>query len=675
MSDLFDQSPLNASYSAIYKALSEMRELFHQTGRFDDSNAKLDEVVKLIATYLAFKRGLIEHFPKASADDRKLISELQSSFNEAKNLKEYRNQDGSSIFGAKASLLLRKGDKVLAKTLIMLVQTAVDAALTNKKLANPFDVLNEAFGHFVRDNFRSNIEDAQYMTPPEIVDFMVNIAIKDLVNENAISKGSFVLIDPTCGVGSFLTSFYHKAHSLPMFANSRIKLIGQDKVERMTRLTNINLALFEAVDHQITIGNSLSAKSPLSEFNGVADLILTNPPFGAKFSRNDVISFGNRNLPIFASLANKLQSIDSELLFVDRDMALLKEGGRLLIIVPDSVVSVRGLAALLRQRLKESATVRAVIELPSVAFAQAGTRTKTCILYLVKERTNKLIKSAFIAKSENLGYEVGTRKGVQVKISKGENDLPAILSAYETFIKIKSRGQTKIILESPSSVSVTYNEFIDNPWTPNHYNSMRYKAIKQLEKSSSVKPIPLSSLVDFVNDDRENELYNEQSLFVSVLHVISEGVLDIKGIESYKPKTPGIQVKPNDILFSKINPRIPRVFVMPDFGKKTLCSSEFEVMTPKKGVDPYLVAYLLLSDPVHDQIKSLTSGTSASHNRIKTQDLAEILLPMPKHGTKQALKVQRLIKDYRQSVQTMVRQTRKLADVKLDVDNALFTSH
>jgi hypothetical protein len=33
------------------------------------------------------------------------------------------------------------------------------------------------------------------------------------------------------------------------------------------------------------------------------------------------------------------------------------------------------------------------------------------------------------------------------------------------------------------------------------------------------------------------------------------------------------------------------------------------------------------------QINTLTAGTSASHNRIKTADLANILLPLPKPHT------------------------------------------
>jgi len=128
------------------------------------------------------------------------------------------------------------------------------------------------------------------------------------------------------------------------------------------------------------------------------------------------------------------------------------------------------------------------------------------------------------------------------------------------------------------------------------------------------------------------------------------------------------------VLFSKINPRIPRAFVMPDLCRKTFCSSEFEVMSTKTGVDPYLIAFLLLSAPVHSQIKSLTSGTSASHNRIKTDDLAKVLLPIPKAGTEYEGEIWALIRDYRKTIEALVRHTLKLSDIrdkeeKLSINN------
>ena len=77
MLDLFTPPP-ERSYRQVYAALSNLRESFHRSGRLDDSNAKLDEVSKLFATYLAFRQQQIGAFPEPGADD--LVERLQNSF-------------------------------------------------------------------------------------------------------------------------------------------------------------------------------------------------------------------------------------------------------------------------------------------------------------------------------------------------------------------------------------------------------------------------------------------------------------------------------------------------------------------------------------------------------------------------------------------------------------------
>ena len=666
MSLPFTAPKLDSSYSTIYDSLGYLREVFHKSGRFDDSNAKLDEVVKLLSTYIAYKRGLLESFPQLQyTRTDKLIPELQRAFKQAAKLPCYLNQTGSSIFGASPSLALRIGDEALAVDLLQLVESAVDIAFSNKEAGNPFDVLNEAFGHFVRDNFRGNIEDAQYMTPPEVVEFMVDMALTDIEKEGMLKDSGypFVIADPSCGVGSFLASFYHKAKTSKAFKNTSLHIVGQDKVERMVRLTKINLALFDVLQHTVTIGNSLVHGSPLDQLNGKVDLILTNPPFGAKFDRNDVKACGAENLPFFTGIAKDNTNVDSELLFVDRNLSLLREGGRLLIVLPDGVVSAKGLPSLLRQHLRMNAIVHGIVELPSVTFGQAGTRTKTAVLYLQKRtKTQEFPKSVFIAKADSLGFEVSSRKGVQVKVSRGRNELPVILEAYKA--AQQSNGATRILNEAPSAVRTEYRDILNNSWTPNHYNAIRLRAMKRVAKATTVQGIPLGELVSFECESRRTEAWKQGAVFVSVLHVIGEGMLDMAGIREYAPKTPGVPIKPGEVLLSKINPRIPRVTVAPNIGKNMLCSTEFAVMHPRGDLDPYCLSFLLLSQLVQDQIKSLTSGTSASHNRIKTKELSQVKIPIPLAGSSAEKRLNNLVKEYRSSIENMVKETMKISSIR-----------
>lgn len=651
------------SYSAVYASLSDLRETFHRSGRLDDSNAKLDEVAKLFATYLAYRRDLIPTFP--TVDSPQLVSELQTAFEAAALLPQYTwDKRGRSIFGAQPKLILRDEDKSLARDLTALVRQCVDLAYQLRDDGRPFDILNEAFGHFVRDNFRGNVEDAQYMTPPEVVDFMVDMVLDDIPKEIFSSPDKHLtVLDPSCGVGSFLTTFYHRARAATNIPLEKVRLIGQDKVERMARLATINLELFDVEEHRIEIGNSLELGSALDDLSGKVDLILTNPPFGARFGGDEVRRNCGSNTPFFSALRRTIPSIDSELLFVDRNLELLRDGGKLLIVVPDGVVSAKGTAALLRQHLAGKATLKAVIELPAVTFAQAGTRTKTSIVYIQKGRQNDPA-NVFMSVATDLGFQVSSRKGVQIKQTEGENQLYEILHAYRTTKDTGFATGANVLNRTPSCVLVEETEVLRGSWTPSHYSAERLDAIAQVQSRTGLKMVPLAELVDFCSDERRNERWKPGTAFISVLHVLGEGLVDMTGAQNYSPKTPGLPINSGEILISKINPRIPRICIAPEFGTRTLCSSEFEVLRAKEGVDVYLLAYLLLTDAVQSQIRSLTSGTSASHNRIRTAELASVLVPMPDQGGTRSAKLKALAENYRFALQTMSQASVKVAALR-----------
>lgn len=668
---------LNSGYQTVYESLGELREAFHRSGRLDDSNAKLDEVAKLFATYLAFKRGLISKFPDAACPT--FVGDLQDAFREAAALSCYRMSDGASIFGSNPTLALRTGDETFGADLAKLVKKSIDLAFDLRSAGKPFDVLNEAFGHFVRDNFRGNIEDAQYMTPPEVVDFMADMALFDIRRELTADEAAnkhWTVLDPTCGVGSFLAAIYTRARHSDWLDPSRLRIFGQDKVERMVRLATLNLELFAVEEHRISIGNSLAVGSPIDELNGQVDLILTNPPFGARFAQEEAVFEFASNTPFFSRLRRQGSALDSELLFVDRNLRLLREGGRLLIVIPDGVISAKGLAAMLRQHVASVATIRAIVELPPVTFAQAGTRTKTAILYLRKNAAAKTKRGhVFMGVSRDLGFVVSSRKGVQVKVTSGENDLPAMLTHFRESTCLKSVAEAMVLSEKPSAVLATESGVAAGSWTPNHYNAVRFKSVEMLRSHRGFQLLPLGELAEFLCDARPAEKHQQGNAFISVLHVLGEGLLDARGVMDYCPKTPGVGVEPGEVLLSRINPRIPRVCVVPDFGVRTLCSSEFEVMRPKPPLDAFTLAFLLQSKVVQDQIKSLTSGTSASHNRIRTSELAEVRIPIPRDNTAESKILRRVTTNYSEALQLVLRNTLTLGRLRGEEEKLFATGN
>jgi type I restriction-modification system DNA methylase subunit len=600
-----------------------------------------------------------------------LVTRLKESFKQIANADEFKGTDRNSIFGSQPSLQIEEKDANFAHSLLKLVVESVDSVLDKKSLRFDFDVLNESFGHFVRDNFRNHIEDAQYMTPVEAVELMSKLAIADLKKERIKSRSKeFIVCDPCCGVGSFLSAFYKNNREEDFIDPAKLFFIGQDKVARMVRLAKINMLMFNNSRHIISSGNSLVGESVFSEYQGKVDLILTNPPFGAKFSSAELRNNAKINYPMLYDLILKNGSnFSSETLFLDRCIGLLKPYGKLLIVLPDSVISSAGMNATLRHRLAMSRQLRikAIIELPTVAFAQAGTRTKTSILYIEKSEY-KDEDYVFIAQSENIGFEVSTRKGATVKNEIEGNDLPKILEAYrESNIKLNGKDH-KVVSELPSCVIVNAKLLENKSWTPSHYNSLRFKAIDSLKSAeSNVELVRLSDVVQFETKEKRLEYISPDSKCISILHVLNDDNLNMEELLSYKPMYQGIPCKPGDLLFSKINPRIPRLLIVPDLDFPLTCSTEFEILNSTTEINNYGIKLLLMLPSVQMQINHLTSGTSSSHNRIKSMDLANILIPVPKKNTKAYKELVAKSKDYEVKNKTVHNLKIQINDLRKEV--------
>lgn len=665
MQNLFEHvDAVETGYADIYKTLAELRENFHRVGRLDDSNAKLDEVAKIFATYLAHKTGQISGFPTPDSVDP--ISELRGAFWDTACLPQYCLANGSSIFGANPELAIRPGDEDTALQMVKLARQGIDLSFEFRERKAPFDVMNEAFGHFIRDNFRGNIEDAQYMTPPEVTNFVANLALQE-ITLSELSKGDdqapVTILDPACGVGSFLASIYELAREHPQIDIESLRLFGQDKVDRMVRLATINLGLFDIPACRITLGNSLERGSSLDDLNGRVDLIITNPPFGAKFSSDYVRDSCGENTPFFYNLQRTGRSVNSESLFVDRGLGLLRDGGHMFIVVPDHLISAKGFAALLRQYVALNATLRSIVELPSVTFAQAGTRTKTAILHIQKGRRERS-KPVFLAIAKQIGFTVSSKKGVQIKAYNDQNDLPDITRMYTTFVESVTDDPHRVLSTNPSCLAVSEPDVLRSSWTPSHHGALTSEMITRVVETGDFQFVRLREMATFWSSSRQPERWTSGSAFISVRHIFGEGLLNVEGALGYAPKTPGFPIFPGELLMSRINPQIPRICVVPDLGVNLLCSSEFEIMHVRSDVSVYLLAYLLHTDVVQNQIRSLTSGTSASHNRIRTMDLAKVLVPIPKPRTQKAALTRQLAEDYGRAVSSVMENGREIAKLR-----------
>lgn len=190
---------------------------------------------------------------------------------------------------------------------------------------------------------------------------------------------------------------------------------------------------------------------PLSEYdenndNSGCSLILANPPF---------IKEKDPEILKMYSLAEGKNSVDAQTLFLERGINLLRPGGRMLIVLPEGILS-NDDSIKTREYILKNAKIKAIIELPTHTFVQSGVDTiNTVVLYLEKYETdlkkkideitnesntaieniniiknyNELDYNIFLASAENVGFEPNGR----VFIRKGEKtDLDIILEKYKT---------------------------------------------------------------------------------------------------------------------------------------------------------------------------------------------------------------------------------------------------
>jgi type I restriction enzyme, S subunit len=101
---------------------------------------------------------------------------------------------------------------------------------------------------------------------------------------------------------------------------------------------------------------------------------------------------------------------------------------------------------------------------------------------------------------------------------------------------------------------------------------------------------------------------------------------------------PGAQILSNKfrvpegvLLVSKLNPRVSRVWPIDQLpeGTQALCSTEFQVLKPKKRAWFGYLYGLLTSSEARDALTMAASGTSGSHQRVRPEDILAIKTTLP----------------------------------------------
>lgn len=213
----------------------------------------------------------------------------------------------------------------------------------------------------------------QYFTPRALIQ-----AIVEVVNP----KITETVADPACGTGGFLLAAYEhmKNQSKDIEKQQFLKnnaLFGADNTSLVVTLASMNLYL-----HDIGVNKSPIAyqDSLIDTSERMFDVILANPPFGTRPQGSVEVAV---NRPEF------VKTSDNQVNFLQHIMSIVKRGGRVGVVLPDSVLTDMGATEKVREKLLKDFNLHTILRLPTGIFYANG--VKTNVLFFEKGRGTKEI--------------------------------------------------------------------------------------------------------------------------------------------------------------------------------------------------------------------------------------------------------------------------------------------
>ncbi len=266
------------------------------------------------------------------------------------------------------------------------------------------DVVGDAFEVFAESRLVG--EKGEFFTPRGVVALAI-----DIIDP----KPSQTVCDPACGSGGFLIQAMNHIWDLmdrdpkwrgsPRLAEQKREMatqtiFGIDKESDLVKIAKAYMAISGDGRSNIVHENTLH---PIGQFESRArqhfgdgerfrafDIVITNPPFGtkAKVRKDDSVHFAlgkqwskTKSDGTWRSRP-KVVERDPYVLFVERCLDMVRPGGVLGIVLPETVFHAPTLGYL-RRHLLDGNSLRAVIDLPHNTF-RPHCNAKTCMIILQK---------------------------------------------------------------------------------------------------------------------------------------------------------------------------------------------------------------------------------------------------------------------------------------------------
>lgn len=234
------------------------------------------------------------------------------------------------------------------------------------------DLKGAIYERILEDNGQDKKSGAgQYFTPRALIKAIVDV-VDPKINET--------VADPCCGTGGFLLAAYDhmKTQSMDMEKQENLKnkmLFGADITPLVVTLASMNLFL-----HDIGVNKSpVKLQDSLIETNDdLYQVIMTNPPFGTR---------PQGSVEVYANRPEFIKTSDNQVNFLQHIMSIVKTGGRVGVVLPDSVLTDQGSTAKVREKLMKDYNLHTILRLPTGIFYANG--VKTNVLFFDKGEETK----------------------------------------------------------------------------------------------------------------------------------------------------------------------------------------------------------------------------------------------------------------------------------------------
>jgi len=493
------------------------------------------------------------------------------------------------------------------------------------------DVVADAFETFIGYSLKGS--QGQFFTPRNIVKLMVEI-INPLPNE--------IMIDPACGTGGFLVeSLRHIWKNLEKQAadynwsdlalneeklSSAIKCIrGIENDSFLSKVAKAYMAILGDGKGGIFCEDSL--KNP-NEWKDATkqqinldkfDVLLANPPFGKDIKvkgeeklKQYELAYNWKKDGITYTKTNKLKKEETiQILFIERSLKLLKDGGRMGIILPETFFHAPKSRYVLHYMLKNN-NVTWMIDLPHNTF-RPHNNAKCVVIILEKNRTQN--KEINMAVAEEMGHDHNGKEIFRWDYIKKQIDKLNIWDDIPLIISEKNNGFTKYCFKVNSITANSKNIFVPRYFWQNKVKEIENIATKQDQTLVSIKDLIRKGILNCFDGHGSPPAEYKGKGEIPYIRV-----KDIVNWEVYKNPTSKItteiylekkgktkDIKTGDIVYVRRGSyRIGSVAIASPYDEEALYTRELLILRVVKeenefGINPYYLLYLLSHRLTHLQ--------------------------------------------------------------------------